>query len=140
VQLQVYGGPDEAQLGVLKSTVVVKKATVTKTLGVDYTLDFDDDGFLVVTRVSTGSIGASDVITATFDYLDPTGVTADDIIGGYNLSTGNYTGLEVVEQVYPALRLVPGFIVAPGYSQIPEVAARMAVKARRINGASARWR
>jgi hypothetical protein len=64
-------------------------------------------------------------------------VTADDIIGGY--SGGAYTGLEVVEQVYPALRLVPGFILAPKYSR-PEVAARMAVKARASTARSARWR
>jgi phage tail sheath protein FI len=132
VQLQVYGGPDEPMLGVLQSTVVVKKAGVTKTLGTDYTLAFDDDGFMVVTRVSTGSIGASDVITATFDYLDPSGVTADDIIGGY--SGGQYTGLEVVRQVYPGLRLPLGFISSPKYSQIPEVASRMAVLAHKVTG------
>ncbi len=133
VQLQVYGGPDAPLLGILKSTVVIKKASVTKTLGTDYTLAFDDDGFLVVTRVSTGSIGASDIITADFHYLDPSGVVADDIIGGF--SGGVYTGLEVVKQVYPALRLVPGFLLAPKWSQTPEVAARMAVLCRSLNGA-----
>lgn len=133
VQLQVYGGPDLAQLGVIKSTVVVKKAGVTKTLGTDYTLAFDDTGALVVTRVSSGAIGASDVITATFNYLDPSGVTANNVIGGY--TSGAYTGLEVVEQVYPALRLVPGFILAPKWSSTPSVAARMAVIAHSINGA-----
>jgi hypothetical protein len=60
VQLQVYGGPDAPLLGIIKSTVVVKKGGVTKTLGTDYTLAFDDDGFLVVTRASSGgSIGAA---------------------------------------------------------------------------------
>lgn len=133
VQLQVYGGADEAMLGVIESTVVVKNlAAVTKVLGTDYTLAFDDDGFMVVTRLSTGSIGASDVLLISFDYLDPSGVTADDIIGGY--TAGEYTGLEVIEQVYPALRLVPGFILAPKWSQTPEVAARMQTLAASING------
>lgn len=133
VALQVYGGPDVAQLGVIKSTVVVKKATVAKVLGTDYTLAFDDTGALVVSIKSGGSLGASDVITATFDYLDPSGVTSDDVIGGY--TDGQYTGLEVVDQVYPALRKVTGLILAPGYSHIPEVAARMAVKAAAVDGA-----
>lgn len=135
VQLQVYGGPDAPLLGILKSTVVVKNqaGNVTYTLGIDYTLAFDDDGFLVVTRKTTGSIGASAIIKADFHYLDPSGVVADDIIGGY--SGGTYTGLEVVEQVYPSLRLVPGFLLAPKWSQTPEVAARMAVIAGSINGA-----
>ncbi len=133
VALQVYGGPDVAQLGVIESTVVIKKSASTKTLGVDYTLAFDATGALVVTVKSGGSLGASDVITATFDYLDPSGVTADDIIGGY--SAGAYTGLEVVNQVYPVLRLVPGFVLAPKWSSTPTVAARMAVIAGSINGA-----
>jgi hypothetical protein len=41
----------------------------------------------------------------------------------------------VVEQVYPALRLVPGFILAPKWSRRETVAARMATLARSINGA-----
>lgn len=135
VQLQVYGGPDAPLLGVIKSTVVIKNqaGNVTYVLGTDYTLAFDADGFLVVTRVSTGAIGASAIITANFSYLDPSGVVSADIIGGY--SAGVYTGLEVVKQVYPALRLVPGFILAPKWSQVPAVAARMGVIANLINGA-----
>jgi uncharacterized protein len=133
VPLQVYGGPDVAQLGVIASTVIVKKAGVTKTLNVDYTLAFDDTGALVVTVKSGGSLGNSDVITASFDYLDPSGVTANDMIGGF--TGGVYTGLEVIEQVYPALRLVPGLLVAPKFSAEPTVAARMATKAASINGA-----
>src|SRR6185295_3368556 len=80
VQLQVYGGPDALMLGIIESTVVVKNQTfsTTYTIGSDYTLAFDDDGFLVVTRVSTGRIGASDIIMADFHYLDPSGVTTDD--------------------------------------------------------------
>ncbi len=129
VQLQVYGGPDAPLLGVLMDSVVV----TGKTLGTDYTLAFDDDGFLVVSIVDGGGLSEDSVILVDFDYLDPAGVTSDDIIGG--LSGGQYTGLEVVEQVFPALRLVPGFILAPKFSQVPEVAARMATIAASINGA-----
>ncbi len=134
VKIQIYGGADEPLLGVIKSTVVVDKlGGGTMVLGTDYTLDFDDDGFLVVTIVAGGALAENSIILIDFDYLDPSGVTADDIIGGY--SGGEYTGLEVIEQVYPALRLVPGFICAPIWSQVPEVAARMATIAGSINGA-----
>lgn len=133
VQLQVYGGPDAPLLGVIESSVVVKEGVSSKALGTDYTLAFDDDGFLVVTRVSTGSISSDTaVLLIDFDYLDPSGVTANDVIGGY--SSGLYTGIEVVEQVFPALRLVPGLLLAPKYSQIPEVAAKLQTKASAING------
>jgi len=132
VQLQVYGGADVAMLGVIKSTVVVKEGVTTRVLGTDYTLDFDDDGYLVVTVVSGGALADTDIILVDFDYLDPSGVTADDIVGGY--TAGAYTGLEVVKQVYPRLRLIPGFILSPVWSQVPEVAARMQVLAASLNG------
>lgn len=134
VLLQTYGGEDVAIFGIIATTVVVKNhnGSTTYVLDTDYTLDFDDDGFLNLSIVDGGAIGASDVLSITFTYFDPSGVTADDIIGGY--TAGAYTGLEVVEQVLPRLRLVPGFLLAPKWSQTPEVAARMATIARSING------
>jgi uncharacterized protein len=112
--------------------VVVKLGATLMTLGADYTLTFDASGYLVVTAVSGGRLAADSVILVDFDYLDPSGVTSDDVIGGY--AAGVYTGLEVIEQVYPALRLVPGFILAPKWSSTPTVAARMATLAHSING------
>lgn len=134
VQLQVYGGPDEPMLGIIKSSVVVKDITgaTTYTLDRDYSLAFDSDGFLVVTVLSGGAIATTAIILVSFDYLDPTGVTTSDIIGGY--SAGAYTGIAVAEQVYPALRLVPGFLAAPGYSHHPTVAAALQTQAASING------
>lgn len=132
--LGLYDGSDEIQLGIIKSTVVVKNqaGNVTYTLGTDYTLAFNADGYLVVTRKTTGAIGASAIVSVSFHYLDPSGVTSDDIVGGY--SGGQYTGLEVIEQVYPALRKIPGFLLAPGYSHDPVVAAALQTKAALING------
>lgn len=134
VQIQVYGGPDEPMLGVIKSSVVVKNqaGNTTYVLGTHYTLDFDEDGYLVVSIVDGGGISASAILMLDFDYLDPSGVVAADVIGGY--SGGVYTGLEVVKQVYPRLRLVPGFLCAPKWSQTPTVAARMQVLARALPG------
>jgi hypothetical protein len=132
VQIQVYGGPDAPLLGVIESTVVVKKGVTLKTLNVDYTLAFDDDGFLVVSVKSGGSLGNSDILLIDFHYIDPSLVTANDVIGGY--SGGKYKGLEVVHQVYPKLRKVTGFILAPKWSEVPAVAARMAVLARAVSG------
>lgn len=128
VQLQVYGGPDAPQLGVLADTVVVAGSA----LGIDYTLEFDDDGYLVVSIVEGGNLNANSVISVSFDYLDPTGVTADDIIGG--VSGGAYSGIDVVHQVFPSLRKVTGFISAPKWNSTPEVAARLGVVARSVSG------
>jgi hypothetical protein len=113
--------------GAVLLTVVVKLTTTghpAMTLGSDYTLAFDDNGMLVVTRVSSGRIPALGNILVDYSTLEPEVIHEADIIGGY--SAGAYTGLEVVKQVYPKLRLVPGFILAPKWSQQPTVAARMA--------------
>ena len=35
------------------------------------------------------------------------------------------TGLEAVDDMFPALSIIPGIILCPGFSQDPEVAAVM---------------
>jgi len=129
--VDVYG-TSTPEFGVLKSTVVVKVAGVTKALGTDYTLAFDDNGFLVISRVTTGTIAALATIVVTCDVLNPAGVVANDIIGGF--SGGQYKGIQAIEQVYPRLRLVPGFVLAPKWSETPTVAAALITKAGSING------
>jgi phage tail sheath protein FI len=116
----------------LKSSVAVKVSASVKALGTDYTLAFDDAGMLVVSRVSSGTIAALATITVDYSTLEPEAIHEADIIGGY--SAGKYTGLEVVQQVFPKLRRVPCFILAPKWSQQPTVAARMAAIAHSING------
>lgn len=125
-------GEDDAQYGVLMSSVVVKKAGVTQTLDTDYSLAFDSDGYLKVTALDDGNLAAGNTITIDFDYLDPSAITANTIIGGY--SAGVYSGLSVVDQVYPQLRKVPGAILAPGWSHNATVAASLISQARSIAG------
>ena len=131
--LGVYGAPEPTD-GILPSTLIVKVSGVTKALGTDYTIAFDASGYLVVSRVTTGTISALATFTADFHYLDPSGVTSSDIIGGY--SGGAWKGIEVVEQVFPRTGgLVPGFLLAPTWSETPTVAAALASKAHSIAGA-----
>jgi hypothetical protein len=61
-------------------------------------------------------------------------VTSSDIIGGVDATTGAYEGLELLNQVFPLFRLVPGMVLAPGWSHDPAVAAVMVAKASNING------
>lgn len=70
----------------------------------------------------------------TGDNGDPTKVTASDIVGGYNTTTGKNTGLECVEEVYPRFGLIPGVIIAPKFSSASTVAAILKAKAAEING------
>ena len=66
--------------------------------------------------------------------IDPSQITETDIIGGYNASTGEEKGLEVLRQVFPLLQFTPGLIVAPYWSKLPNVAAAIAAKCEGING------
>jgi phage tail sheath protein FI len=121
--------------GVLLDSVIVKSedGTTTYELNTDYTVGFDEDGNAVITRLEGGAIGEVSPIEVGYDYIDPSMVTADDIIGGVDIVTGNYEGLELLDKVFPMFGLVPGIVLAPGWSHDPEVAAVMTAKASNIN-------
>ena len=121
--------------GVLLDSVIVKSedGTTTYELNTDYTVGFDEDGNAVITRLEGGAIGEVSPIEVGYDYVDPSMVTADDIIGGVDIVTGNYEGLELLDKVFPMFGLVPGIVLAPGWSHDPEVAAVMTAKASNIN-------
>jgi hypothetical protein len=86
-----------------------------------------------VTRLEAGSILADATVKIDYEYGDPTKVDNDDIIGGIDGVTGKPEGLELVNTVFPMFGLVPGQVVAPGWSQDPGVAAVMHAKAGNIN-------
>ena len=121
-----------AETGILPDTV--KLDSYTK--DTDYILTFDDDGNLVITSLTDtdGSFKCTtgSAITLTADKVDPTKVSTDDIVGGVD-TTGNKSGLELINECFPRFRLVPGLILAPGYSDNATVAAVMAAKAGNIN-------
>ena len=120
--------------GIIPKGLVVKAASATLTAGTDYTTEFDTDGSLIVNLIEGGKGASATSITVSGNVLDPSMITKTDIVGAYNASTGKESGLEVVRQVYPKLGVVPGLIVAPGWSQIPEVGIAMSAKAANING------
>lgn len=123
--------------GVIKDSVTVAEtaAGTPYVLGTDYVLTFNDAGKLVVSIVSGGGIpsGASSLLVG-YKKLNPDAVTAARVIGGTDVSTGERTGLELIEDVFIETSYVPNLIVAPGWSHDPTVAAVMVAKARDING------
>ena len=56
------------------------------------------------------------------------------IIGSYNAATGEATGAELIQYVFPKLNVVPSIIIAPKYSAVAEVGAALMAKAANING------
>jgi len=116
--------------GVLIDTVELSDGSTVYEAGADYTLAFDNDGYVVVNGLTI----ADGEIDVKYDKLDPDAVDIYDVIGGYKGLTGKNEGLELVNEIYPRYRLVPGILIAPGFSSDPSVAAVMETKAGNING------
>ncbi len=134
--------------GIIPDTFVLSSSTepedeteeaivTTYTRGTDYEIAFDDFGKIVVSGI-VGIDGECRIPTATkltveAMVTDPSAVTADDIIGGVS-ADGTKRGWELIDDVFPKLGILPGTLIAPGYSENPSVAAVMAAKCIGING------
>lgn len=116
------------------SNLVVKDDGTALTKNTDYTVSYDDKGNLAVTLLSASTHYSAASLKIAGKKLDPSAVTAADIVGGVNISTGAETGLEVIRQVYPLFGLVPGILLAPRYSMQATVAAALQAKTKAING------
>ena len=122
---------------VLLGTLVVKITSEGDALvkDTDYTAAYNDDEELVITPIDGGAITSSVTsICVSYTKLDPVSVDYDDIIGGVNVTTNKTEGLELVEEVFPRFGLVPGIIIAPGWSHNTGVAAVMKAKEHNIDG------
>lgn len=120
---------------VLLDTLEVKVTPAGEPLkeGTDYTAAYNDEDKVIITALDGGLIAGADTCTVSYDKVDASLVTAEDIVGGVS-AAGKNEGLEVLAEVYPRFRLIPGIIIAPGWSHNTEVAAVMKSKADTING------
>lgn len=124
-------------LGVMLSSLAVKLTQAGQPLNknTDYAAAFNDAGQVVITALEGGVItSGQSTLSVSYDMIDPTMVTETEVIGGVNVSSGKYTGMELINKVFPLFRLVPGQLVSPGWSQKPTVAAIMKAKVQNING------
>ncbi|MEN6372217.1 MAG: phage tail sheath family protein [Armatimonadota bacterium] len=118
------------------STLIVKSQDGSKTyvLDTDYTAEYDEDGYILITRLSDGAITtATSALQLSYDKIGATPCTAEDIIGGVNVMTGANEGLQCIEDVYALHSVIPGMILCPGWSKTPSVALAMAAKTTGIN-------
>lgn len=124
------------ETGIIPSSVTLTGTGSAYAKGTDYVLTFDDDGNLVITS-QKGTDGeflctVGTALTFAAEKTDPTRVSATDIVGGVDTS-GNKSGLELIGECFPRFRLVPGVVIAPGFSGNATVAAAMAAKCANIN-------
>lgn len=122
--------------GVLRDTLVLKSADGVKTFveNVDYIIALNAASQTVINVLRTSTIlKIGDSVVATYNQLQPDAVTATEVIGGYNVATGEATGIELIRKIYPEFGCRPDILVAPGFSKDPLVAAVLQAKTSNIN-------
>lgn len=123
-----------AQEGVFKDTLVVKAGETELVANTDYVAEFDTDGTILISLVDTGAGASATEITVSGIQLDPDALDWQDIVGTFDVQTGKETGSEVIRQIYSKFGIMPNLIIAPGWSQVPEVGVALATKAGQLNG------
>ena len=120
--------------GVLLDTLVVKNGSAILKKDVDYIATFSEDGSVLISLIEGSTHASASSLTVKSTSIDPTAVRAKDVVGGYDAATDKETGIELIRQVYPKFGLVPGLLLAPGWSHIPEVGVVLGAKCTEING------
>ena len=106
---------------VIKSTLVVKSVESGEVLteNTDYIAEYGDEGELILTTLTNASS-----LLVSYSKLDAGKVTTEDVLEALNL----------LDKVYTMLGIVPGILLAPGFSENPTIAASMKAHAINING------
>ena len=123
--------------GILIDTVTVRNSDGDEyEARVHYSLAFNRDGHIILTAIEDAVDGMTENEQLEFAYtkLAPEKVTLLDYVGGFDILTGKNFGMELVNNIFPLFRLVPGSILAPGVSGAPVLAAVMETRASNING------
>ncbi len=124
------------ETGILLNSVSLTGSGASYIQGKDYILAFNDDGNLVITSLKNDEdeflCETGETLTLSANKTDPSLVTAEDIVGGVS-ADGSMKGLELINECFPRFRLVPGIVLAPGFSGDATVAAVMAAKCAAIN-------
>ena len=107
--------------------------TITLEKDDDYTVKVDDDGNVTVTVTNLNKVTDNKMIVS-YSQPDPTKVTADDIIGKVDPTTGKCSGIKLISEVYARTGILAGTVIAPGWSKYPKVAAALAAAVESING------
>jgi len=110
------------------ATVKNQAADTTYVEGTDYTADPVTGE---IKRKAGGAIAASAPLKVSYEYADPTKVTAADIIGAVN-GAGVRTGMQALLDTYNLLGFFAKILIAPGFCTLNTVASEMIVMAGKL--------
>lgn len=101
--------------------------------GTDYDVFFEN-GVCIIEALEGGALAEAESVSVTYAQVDfdPADLK-DAVIGGYNVKTGQSTGLELADQAYFRTKVLPEPLIAPGFSENTGVAAVMAAKAKSLS-------
>lgn len=114
--------------GVLLDSLIVRSGATDLEKNTDYITSFDSSGQVVIALLTSKT-----TLEVEYSHLTPEEVTNNQIIGGYDVTTGKITGLELLNTIFPKFGMVPGLVLAPKFSENPTVAAVMRAKASSVN-------
>lgn len=120
-----------SETGILLNTLVVKQESKNLVLNIDYFVSFDSDGYV---NIALDKDIAATNVTVSYDKLDTTMVTNDDIVGAYDTVSEKRTGIELIKDIFPRLQVIPLILTAPAYSKNDVVGAALGAKTEKING------
>ena len=103
----------------------------------DYNLFYDQSGLVIMAMVGGLLDGVTDGVLVSYKRA-VVDVTKDDIIGGFDVNTAQRTGIELADEVYLRWSKNPAFLLAPGFSDDPEVATVLIAKAKNLNSGNFR--
>ncbi|EIQ4777664.1 phage tail sheath subtilisin-like domain-containing protein [Salmonella enterica] len=117
-----------AHAPVMSVTVKAPTGSTTYTAGTDYQLSAETG---TLTRVVGSGIDAGAQVTVTYDYADPTKVTAADIIGTVD-EAGRRSGLKLLADSYSLNGFDAKILIAPVYGPQASVMAELDVQAGKL--------
>lgn len=87
-----------------------------KTEGIDFELSYSwATGKLTITSIGTTKLDGQ--VSCTYEEVDPAMITESVFQG--SKENGVYTGAHVIEKLYPFYGIVPQYVAAPGFTEIP---------------------
>jgi phage tail sheath protein FI len=106
-----------------KDIIISTLALADKTLDTDYTVSYDfGAGKLVITDIGSA---AMTTISATYYEVDHAEIDEDVLIAGIT---------DALKLVYQTCNVIPTYLAAPGWSEIPEVYTALVAASQGING------
>lgn len=127
----ISGGRIVLDEDAIADTITVKgESSTVYEAGTDYDIVYSD-GACIIEVLADGAIESAKLSSVKVAYKKIAFEMADmkeKIIGGYDVSTGVSTGLELMDLAFFKTGVLPDILIAPGFSQDAEIAAVMASK------------